>query len=103
MGRAAGGMRMGMGMGSSHSHSHSHFGLGPVVFVNQLLDATAVLGSVDAGVFDRATEPNIVAEIIRTVGVGQKIVYVDLANLVLTGCIATVVRFVAFRHWQAPR
>jgi hypothetical protein len=66
--------------------------------LDQALDPAAVLGGTEANVLDRATESHIVAQVLRTVGVGQKIIDVDLANLVMAGCIATVVRLVALGH-----
>jgi hypothetical protein len=59
-----------------------------------------VLGRIDPDVLDGATEPHVIAKIFRAVGVAEQIIYVRLANLEMTGGIATVVRLVAFGHLE---
>src|SRR5690348_2380714 len=93
-------MRMGMGMGKLPFSFPFPFGLRRLAFLDEALDALPVLGSAEPGVFHRAAESHIIAEIVGTVGVGQQVIHVDLANLVVTGCIATVVRLVAFGHLE---
>jgi catechol 2,3-dioxygenase len=60
------------------------------------------IGGAESGILDRATKSHVVAEVVFTLRIGQELVHVGLADLEVTGLIATVVRFVALGHCRLP-
>src|SRR3954466_9214853 len=68
------------------------------VSVDELLDVLGRAGSAEAGVLDRTAKADVVAEVISSLGILQKIVDVLATDLVMTGLISAVMRFVSLRH-----
>src|SRR5678816_1487232 len=67
---------------------------------DQLANLLTELAGCRAGVRNGATQPHVIPYEIRAVGIGLKIIHVDLLHLEVSGLVAAVVRFPAFRHGQ---
>lgn len=63
---------------------------------NLLTELTGCRASIRNG----ATQPHVIPYEIGAVGIGLKILHVNLLHLEVSGFVAAVVRFPAFRHGQ---